>query len=235
MEKSFRFKQFGISFGKSSQKVTTDSVLLGSWVDVSEDIKRILDIGAGTGLLALMMAQRCPGSIIDAIEIDTLATFECKSNFKDSPWSDRLNVEQSDFGEWYTDRRYDLIICNPPYFSEDTLSCDERRNLARHGTSLNVESLIRKGAGLLNPEGSISLVCPARLSQKVVFTAGLVGLNSIRECAIRTVESKPPLLALFQLSRNGTESKESLNIRDRNNLYTEEYKRLTSDFYLFLH
>lgn len=235
MDNCFHFKQFDLEFGKSSQKVTTDSVLLGAWTDVSGNIRNILDVGAGTGLLALMMAQRCPEAYIDAIEVDPFAVDESKANFGHSKWRERLNVYEGDFSSFDFPKKYDLIISNPPYFSENTFSHNERRNVARHETNLNVESLILKSRTLLTPDGSLAFVCPYRLAAKVLLAKELAGFTSVREARVNTVEGKSPYLSLFQLSFTGNSKKEEITIKDRENKYTEQYISLTSDFYLFLH
>ena len=144
-EKVFRFKQFGVRHEKSAMKVGTDGVLLGAWTN-AENAKKVLDIGTGTGLIALMIAQRSK-ALITGIEIDEDAAEEAYENFVSSPWGDRLRVENSDFAVFSNicNEKYDVIVSNPPYFV-DSLECpDEKRGKARHTSSLSFENLI-KGA-----------------------------------------------------------------------------------------
>lgn len=141
--------------------VTTDACLFGALIQVEKKTLRILDIGTGTGLLALMMAQKNPDSRITAIELDS-ATAKCASaNFKNSPWYDRLNAVAGDFCLFSTDNKFDLIISNPPFFENQLLSADSRKRQARHLTTLDFDCLFQKSSELLNPDGKLWLLIPA--------------------------------------------------------------------------
>lgn len=236
MHSVFHFKQFDVSHGQSAQKVTTDSVLLGSWFEVGRASGRVLDVGTGSGLLALMVAQRWENALVTAIELDNESAEECRLNFANSPWASRLKLVEGDFVDWSTEQRFDLIISNPPYFNEDTLSNSQQRNVARHETSLNVDSLLRKGSSLLASGGSIVVVCPWKERSRLLSDSEILGFGKIRECKVITVEGREPALGLFQIWAKGDgRSSETITIRDTSNNYTQEYKELTNDFYKFLH
>lgn len=232
----FRFKEFSVEHGRSTQRVTTDSVLLGAWLEVPEKCQSVLDVGTGCGLLALMMAQRCQHARVDAIDIDDDSVQECDENFRRSPWSGRLNIYKADYAQWNTSG-YDLIVSNPPYFMEDTLSPVEARNRARHTATLDTASLIQRASQLLAPEGSVALVCPASQGNRVRTEAAVAQFKAVNECLVSTVEGRAPALSLFQLFKQPCESRvQRLAIRhDNGGGYTEEYTRLTNRFYLFLH
>ena len=235
MEKVFRFKRFEVEFSKSAQRVTTDSVLLGAWVKLTGEERNILDVGAGTGLLALMMGQRVACAEIDALEIDELSYSESLINFKNSIWHRRIHGIKADFNDFNPQKKYSLIISNPPYFSERTFSQNDRRNLARHDTNLTIDTLIYRGKDMLEDGGSISFVCPGRIADRVRFVSEVAGFKAIRECEVVTVEGKTPTLSLFQLWHKGESVRERLCLRDRTGENTGEYKKLTEEFYLFLH
>ena len=160
-EKVFRFKQFSVRNDKSAMKVGTDGVLLGAWADVKA-ANSVLDIGTGTGLVALMMAQRCNANI-DAIEIDADAFAEATLNFNESPWAERMKVIHDDFITFSKDcdLRYDVIVSNPPYFIDSLVCQEEKRKNARHTSSLSYENLIECAVKLLNDNGFICLITPS--------------------------------------------------------------------------
>lgn len=229
----FRFKEFSVEHGRSTQRVTTDSVLLGSWLEAPSGSSAILDVGTGCGLLALMCAQKCSAARIEAIDIDSNSVDECGKNFRSSPWTDRLRVYNRDFQD--VSGSYDLIVSNPPYFDENTLSPSERRNRARHSRGLTIASLIGRGVGMLNPGGSIALVCPASKEREVRAEAVMGGLRGVRECRVAAVEGREPSLLMFQLYKDESESGvDNLAIKTAGGYYTVEYKELTKPFYLFL-
>lgn len=235
LQSVFHFKQFDVRHARATQKVTTDSVLLGAWMKMPPAVDSVLDVGAGMGLLALMMAQRCPGAAVTAIECDGPSAEECRLNFANSPWSKRLGIVEGDFIEWEVKGKYDVIVSNPPYFNEDTLSNSTQRNMARHESGLNIDSLIAKSVDILAGNGTLGLVCPWRERRRVRYDAEIYGFTAIRECAVVTVEGRPAALGLFQLWCKGDDTTETLVIRDAENNYTTQYIELTNDFYKFLH
>lgn len=236
MTDTFCFKEFSVRHGNVGQKVTTDSVLLGAWIrSGSADVRNILDVGAGMGLLSLLMAQRFPVANIRGVEIEHDAVSECRYNFVQSPWSGRLEIEEADFRTWESLQKFDIILCNPPYFPADVSCQTTRRTLARHETWLNIDNLIKKGCGLLNANGVIGLVCKSADRDRVMLAASLAKLDSIVECRVVTVEGKSPELSMFRLKHDGESGCETLTLRKNNGMYTEDYINLTMPYYLFLH
>ncbi|MBQ6939382.1 MAG: methyltransferase, partial [Muribaculaceae bacterium] len=162
-------------------KVGTDSVLLGAWAKLPER-GRILDIGCGTGILSLMVAQRSPSLSITAIEIDPRATLQAQENVAQSPWQERIEVINGDFTKIANalNRQFESIISNPPYFEQSLLSPDSARTTARHTTSLSYDAIFRQGRDIITPNGNISLVIPADLYTQVNHTAMLYGWGASR-------------------------------------------------------
>ncbi|MDP3914198.1 MAG: methyltransferase, partial [Bacteroidota bacterium] len=179
----FQFKQFRIVQERSAMKVGVDGVLLGSWADIS-GAKRILDIGTGTGLIALMMAQRNPDAQIDALEIEPEAFQEAVFNIQQSPWNERIQIELCSFQEFSgkADLKYDLIVSNPPYFTNGHKAPLENRSTARHSDSLPLGDLISGAIGLLNKTGKIALVLPIESLQEITTLADLNKLFIARLC-----------------------------------------------------
>lgn len=216
-------------------KVGVDSVLLGSWADVG-NARRILDVGTGTGLLALMAAQRKPDAVIDAVEIDENACRQARLNVAESPWPERICVICDDVRD-YADRcsvRYDLIISNPPFFTASLKPDDEKRGTARHNDSLPHRDLIAVSARLLAPEGLLAVVLPPSEARSMIADAGSYGLFVKRILHVRSLPSKPVYRMFVAFSSaDGPVDEQALCIEkaDRTD-YTDEYKHLTKDFYL---
>ena len=161
---SFKFKQFTIYHDKCAMKVGTDGVLLGAWAPIA-NVKRVLDVGTGTGLIALQLAQRNPHAKITAIEIDTVAAEQAKNNVLHSPWADRIEVLCLDFRNYQQDDKFDLLVSNPTYFM-DALKCpDEQRCMARHAGGLNYHSLFRHAVHLLSEQGKVSIIIPSEVEK----------------------------------------------------------------------
>lgn len=232
-EKIFRFKQFCIRNDKSAMKVGTDGVLLGAWADVN-NVTSVLDIGTGTGLIALMIAQRSIADIT-AIEIDEDAASEAKQNFKESPWRERLHIEKMDFNEYAEncEDRFDLIISNPPYFI-DSLKCpDAKRGRARHTDSLSYDNLIHGAANLLSDNGRICLITPSDVENIITSIATTNELIITKKTMVYPTQKSSAKRILWQLSKVYSEFEEdSLCIEIDRHVYTEEYINLTRDFYL---
>ena len=232
---TFRFKQFDVSHSKSGQKVTTDSVLLGSWIELDQAPGRILDAGAGTGLLSLMAAQKWPASKIEALEIDEFSAEECEDNFLRSPWKERLFIKKDDFACFCPSEKYDLILSNPPYFKNGIKAPDEKRRAARSESALNVISLIDFASVWLSENGTLGMVCPVGREKEIDFQALLRGFASSKKLYVTTVEGKEPTLLLVALSRTGESESRNLVLRHRFGAYTDDYIETTKEFYLFLH
>ncbi len=231
-------------------KVNTDGVLLGASMTLQETDRRLLDIGTGTGTIALMAAQRLLGTEspiwsgnevrIDAIDIDEPSATEAAANFSNSPWSDVLhacNVSLDGYAAGIAgpDASYDLIFSNPPYFEESLQAPQERRNNARHtATGLSYREILDFASGRLTEQGRVSLVLPADVETALTRHARMCGLHLFRVLRIRTVPRKEPsrIIAEFSRTRCQTPIEGLLTIQNEGK-YTQEYLSLTHDFYLF--
>lgn len=231
-DSSFKFKQFTIWHDKCAMKVGTDGVLLGAWVQIN-DSKRILDIGTGTGLISLQLAQRSINSEITAIEIDKAAAEQARENIAHSPWLNRIKVICCDFRDYQTEDKFDLIVSNPPYFT-DALKCpDKQRRLARHTGELNYELLFHRSANLLTEQGSISIIIPSEAEKNVIETAGKYKLFLFQRLRVYTKPEKPCRRVLLSFSLQEKEcTEEELCIETVHHQYAPEYIALTKEFYL---
>jgi len=236
----FRFKQFTLSHGRSAMQVNTDSVILGAWAaGASQAPGRILDIGTGCGILALMMAQRFSGTMIDALEIDKSSAEEAAANALSSPWAGRISVRQGDFRKTVFTGRYDLVICNPPYFRKSLASPDLRRTIARHASpsSLSHRELSEGVADLLAPSGLFALVLPATAAGDF-FSIALAAARPLypqRVTTVYTRMSKPAIRVLAEMGHTPVPA-----VRDTMAMYEEsgpeyssQYVSLVKDFYLW--
>jgi len=231
----FQFKQFLVRQDKTVFKVGTDGVLLGSWADVS-NVNSVLDIGTGTGLLALMIAQRCTASIT-GIEIDEASFHQAVDNASKSPWSDRveiLHISLQDFVKTGS-LSYELIISNPPYFSDSLKSGDESRNIARHAIKLPFRDLIEGVDSLLAMQGRFCLILPAGMVRDFIADCLSAGLYLHRDLAVKPTEFLPAkrhLLDFRKTSAARIDKKEIAIERSIRHDYTGTYRELTRDFYL---
>ena len=217
-------------------KVGTDGVLLGAWVDVA-NVKKALDIGTGTGLIALMMAQRNVQLKIDAIDIDESACEQAEENFESSLWSERLTVKHQSLKQYAeeTSCKYDVIVCNPPYFTNGVKAGDEKRRVARHADELTLDELFEYSHRLLSDNGRLGIVFPFADYNRVLNTAENRGLYPDEVVRVKPVAAKDFVRVLISFSKSdNNDIKESeLTIEtDRRHFYTEEFKRLVEDFYL---
>ena len=216
-------------------KIGSDGVLLGAWTPLESGPGSILDIGAGTGLIALMLAQRSEAEIIDAVEIQEQAFEQCVENFEASPWSDRLFCYHASLQELVAepDQSYDLIVSNPPFFTEDTTSGDASRDLARQSRSLPFKTLLEGVKVLLEPRGQFSVIIPFREEEPFLELGREAGLFANRIIRVRGHANAPLKRSLICLSPQEERLVESeLTIEISRHQYTPEYIRLTSDFYL---
>ena len=216
-------------------KVGTDGVLLGAWTPLEHNPESILDIGAGTGLLSLMLSQRSSAEIVDAIEIEDMAFEQCVENFENSPWSDRLFAYHASLQEFVeeVEDQYDLIISNPPYHSELQRSAEHNRDLARQNLFLPFPELIEGVSKLLAPKGVFAVVLPQKESASFVDHAAAKNLHSFRELSVRGNPESPVKrkLIAFRFGKSECENKELVIELERHN-YTPAYIALTRDFYL---
>lgn len=231
----FTFKQFSIDDSRCAMKVGTDSVLLGAWTDVSA-ARSVIDVGAGSGTLALMIAQRATEADITAIELDESAAMDATANIAASPWANRCHVTCGDAATYEPTFPADLIISNPPFFTGGLRAPDRRRAVARHAeSSLSPLTLVSLADRWLSDEGSLAMVTPAEIADDVVFEAEMHRMDVWRRCMVSTASGKAPTRILWQLSRKGVhpiEGATRLDIRLGPAL-TDEYRSLTRDFYLY--
>lgn len=228
----FKFKQFTVWHDRCAMKVGTDGVLLGAWTSVDKS-KRILDVGTGSGLVALMLAQRC-GADITAVEIDEAAVEQAKMNVEQSPWKDRISVVNMDFKEFYPDECFDAIVSNPPYFVDSLLPTDKQRTSARHTTELDYSNLISHAAELLTPDGELTLIIPYAALKDVEETGWRCGLHPVRRLSVVTRYGAQPKRAIVSMSfcRDTACLDETLYMEDENREYSDEYVALIREFYL---
>lgn len=229
----FRFKQFEIRDELSAMKIGTDGVLLGAWVDISND-STILDIGTGTGLVALMCAQRNKEATIEGIDIVEDAVMEARQNVTSSPWDKRITIVNSDIRTYAPDTRYDHIVSNPPFFLSSLHSPDAARTTARHTTTLTYGDLVTAAERLLRPEGRLSVVLPTDCAMQFRYTAfERLWLRHITDVTTREGEAPKRTLMEFQLTSYPLMPRhDTLTIHHADGSYTEQYRRLTEEFYL---
>lgn len=230
-EKIFKFKHFDVLNDKTAMKVGTDGVLLGAWCDVA-NAHRVLDVGTGCGLIALMVAQRNASAVIHGIDIDRDAVAEARHNFSQSPWETRLSADVADFNH-FVDGSYDLIVSNPPFFNNGVLPPSSSRNLARHTTSLTLEALLKHSRDLLSPGGAIAIITPADVELAVRRYIVKQGMGLRRFTRVVPVAGAPVKRLLWEMVIGDADTvDETLTITDTNRAYTSDYRDLTGDFYL---
>ena len=248
----FRFKKFEVVNERSAMKVNTDGVLLGAAMTISPSDRTMLDVGTGTGTIALMAAQRFSSAIlnsssvilnevknprIDAIDIDEASASEASANFINSPWNSILKAHHLSLEEFAASAEtvYDLIFSNPPYFEDSLTAPDERKSTARHTSDgLSYRDIFEFAKDRLSENGRVSLVLPADQEAALTRYARMCGLYLFRILRVRTVPRKAPsrIIAEFSRTRCAELSEELLTIQDEGK-YTQEYLSLTGDFYLF--
>ncbi|MBN8577548.1 MAG: methyltransferase [Cytophagales bacterium] len=231
-KKTFRFKQFNIHHHRATMKVGTDGVILGAWA-TTDKATRILDIGTGTGLIALMLAQRTlPTVHIDAIEISADDCAVAYENVKQSPWPEKVNVHHVALQEYFS-KPYDLIVSNPPFFINSYKPPTEKRTQARHSEMLSQQDLLFHSKRLLSPTGKLCVVLPETEANQLIGISTPMGWYCTRLCRFRARSEKPVerLFMEFSLEEQPTEQHELVLYRQGAE-WTEEYKMLTGEFYL---
>lgn len=231
-ERIFRFKQFSLLNDRTAMKVGTDGVLLGAWCDVA-GAHRVLDVGTGCGLIALMIAQRNHDAVISAIDIDHDAVEEAKVNIANSPWSDRVEARVADFNDYVAQEPFDLIVSNPPFFTEDVMAPDRSRNQARHSVTLTLEQLIIKSKSMLADGGTLAIITPVEQEIHIRTCVVKASMSIKRLARVLPVEGTAPKRLLWELVKSPAETmEEQITIRLADASYTQQYIDLTRDFYL---
>ncbi len=235
MNKPFQFKEFTVAQDRCAMKIGTDGVLLGAWTTLDHFPKSILDIGAGTGVISLQMAQRSMADTIDAIEIDTEAYEQCSENFENSPWGDRLFCYHASVQEFASeiDESYELIVSNPPFYLEDYKTNDDSRDKARFAESLPFQHLIVCAAHLLDEKGVFAIIIPKKEEMDFIELAKEHHLYPKRICRVKGTPNSEEKRSLIEFSFQQEEvTYESLTIELERHKYTSEYVALVKDFYL---
>ncbi len=229
----FQFKQFTIRQNNCAMKVGTDGVLLGAWTNL-DNVFNILDVGTGTGLIALMLAQRYRHAIIDALEIEKNAYKQAVENVKNSPWNNRIQVIHSSLQTFKSEKKYDVIVSNPPYFSHSLKNPNIFRTTARHNDSLSSSELIIHAKKLLKSDGKLAVIFPATealLLQKQAIDEGFHISKLTKVIPKTNAETKRLLMEFSLLPTTYIENEIVIEKGERHN-YSDDYKKLTKDFYL---
>lgn len=237
----FHFKQFSVSHHRSAMKIGVDGVLIGCWASVT-GANRILDVGTGCGVIALMMAQRCPGAEVVGIDIDIPSVEEALENAKASPWRERVQIRRESFDSNFIDnydrtKRFDLVVSNPPYFNSGVSVATTAREKARHQGVLSPGSILILSREILNEGGSVAMVIPFDESELIEKEAAELGYTLTRKCVVRGHEKAPWKRTLLQW-QFGNERLENtaickyLTLETSPGIPTEGYRELCKDFYL---
>ena len=229
----FQFKQFTIYQSLAAMKVGTDSIILGSAIKIKSKYKHILDVGTGTGILSLMLAQKSTNSNITAVEIDSNSYHQAKVNIDKSKWRNRINLIHTDAKQLEIDHKYDLIICNPPYFSNSKKSMITSKNFARHQVELTFKDLLNLWGKLGNNDSDLVCIAPIIESEKLHKMVKKNGNYLTYYLEVRSNPNSNPKRVVMLFSKNKMETKKSkLCIYNNEGGYSEEYKYMTKDFYL---
>jgi tRNA1Val (adenine37-N6)-methyltransferase len=232
---AFQFKQFSVAHDRCAMKVGTDAVLLGAWAPVNPTTKSILDIGSGSGILALMLAQRCNADLIDGLEIDGEAYEQCVTNFESSPWADRLFCYHASLKAYTNemDIKYDFIISNPPFYNATYTTNNESRNTARFEAAMPFNELLKSVRKLLSKNGRFCVIIPFKSEKKIVEIGKENTLFSDKILRIRGQKNsiiKRSLLS-FCFEKKPVEINE-IYLEEKRHIYSKEFINLTKEFYL---
>ncbi len=232
----FQFKQFAVEQDRTAMKIGTDGVLLGAWTPLDHNPTNILDIGTGTGIIALMLAQRCKTAQIDALEIDDEAYEQATENFENSPWNDRLFCFHAGLEEFIEEPEelYDLIVSNPPFYSENYKSENEQRDLARFQEAMPFETLIEAADLFLSDQGLFSVIIPFKEESNFLNITKEYELFPLKITHVKGTPSSEIKRSLLVFGRNKNTNYlfDELVIETKRHIYTSEYINLTKDFYL---
>lgn len=232
----FSFKQFTIHQDRCAMKIGTDGVLLGAWCPIDNNPYSVLDIGTGTGILSLMLAQRSNAEQIDALEIDEEAYEQCVENFENSPWSDRLFCFHAGLDEFVDEPEdeYDIIISNPPFYSEDYKTENSQRDLARFQDALPFEDLVEAADLLLSENGIFAVIIPFKEEVRFIDLCAEVELFPVKVTRVKGSHNTPIVRSLLAFKRYELSvlTADELVIEINRHEYTDDYINLTKDFYL---
>ena len=232
----FQFKQFNINQERCAMKIGTDAVLLGAWCPINNNPFSILDIGAGTGILSLMLAQRSNAQQIDAVEIDENAYEQCVENFEASHWGDRLFCYHASLNDFINEPedQYDIIISNPPFYSEDYKTDNSQRDLARFQDALPFEELVKATTLLLSENGIFTVIIPFKEENRLLNLCAQAELFPIKMTRVKGTPTGPIIRSLIAFKRYELPvlRANELVIETSRHVYTEAYTKLTRDFYL---
>lgn len=235
MNSYFRFKQFQVNQELCAMKVSTDSCLFGAWVaaHLPSNCGRILDIGAGTGLLSLMLAQACEATI-DAVEIEEGCYGQLKENITQSPWSSRIHPVFDDIRN-YQSSGYDLVITNPPFYEQQLASPDANTNAARHSSHLDLRELLRVTEALMSADGRAAILLPFYRKEELLTAAKEKGIYPARMADARHSPAHPWYRSMVMFTRHeGMVMEEQIDVRDEHGNYSQTFSRLLQPYYLFL-
>ncbi|MFL1894922.1 tRNA1(Val) (adenine(37)-N6)-methyltransferase [Aquimarina sp. 2-A2] len=235
MSTPFKFKEFTIAQDRCAMKIGTDGVLLGSWIPLTGNETSTLDVGTGTGVIALMLAQRSNAEVVDAIEIDPDAYEQAVENFENSPWGDRLFCYHASFQEFFNEieESYDVIVSNPPFFTEDFKSDNPQRSVARFEDALPFEHLLYGVSRLLSKQGRFAMILPYTEEESILNLADTYTLFPEKITRVRGTAATPIKRSMIVFGRSKkTFEEEELTIEISRHQYTPEYIALTKAFYL---
>ena len=228
---SFRFKQFEICQDRCAMKVGTDGVLVGAW---ARGGSRILDVGSGTGLISLMMAQRFPHAQVVGIDMDEEACLQARENVASSPFANRVTIVHSRLQDFLPKGKFDAIVSNPPFFVNSLKNPDNKRSMARHADTLPFREMWQGVKRLLSEEGMFSVILPVEVEERFASEGCMSGFYLICRCAVKTVERKAPKRVLLTFKRQREQGMENTieTMMDAAGERSEWYAKLTDNFYL---
>lgn len=228
----FKFKRFEVNQSGCAMKINTDGVLLGAIAEQA-GARQILDIGTGTGVIAMMLAQRFPGAQVEAVEIDELAALTAEANFRDSAFAANCRAFHGDFASYESLKGYDLVVSNPPYFVNDLKNPERRKGIARHADSQFFESMLFRVARLLNKSGSFWYILPVKQAENLIHMAMAYELSPSRVIHLHSDECRPEFRWIVCLDYSDKiTAHQNLYIYQAEGVYTAAYKALLKDFFL---
>lgn len=231
MSAVFTFKHFHVDHSRCAMKVGTDAIMLGAWVNIN-DVSNVVDVGAGTGILSLIVAQRNTGAKLTALEIEPACAVQAAENFKNSPWHDRTQCFEVDARTWQCEQKFDLLISNPPYFANSLKAENKVRSIARHTDSLGLEDIIDLWNRVGATESTFALVLPYSYLNQIEELCSQHGFSIWRRLDVKAKASTEPNRLLVQLSREQKTTERDELVVHGDKGYTDRYKQLTKDLYI---